>query len=78
MFRVADLEDVGVLGDDVDLVRLHHLGDHRQTGLVARLGQVAERLDAQALERVRARARLERATADDRGAGRRDRRRPSP
>ena len=26
----ADLEDVGVLGDDVDLVRLHHLGDHRQ------------------------------------------------
>ena len=26
----ADLEDVGVLGDDVDLGRLHHLGDHRQ------------------------------------------------
>ena len=51
----ADLEDVRVLGDDVDLVRLHHLGDDRQAGPLARLGQVAEGLDAQALERVRAR-----------------------
>ena len=49
----ADLEDVGVLGDDVDLVRLHHLGDHRQAGPLARLGEVAQALDAQALERVR-------------------------
>ena len=46
----ADLEDVGVLGDDVDLVRLHDLGDHRQAGPLARLGQVAQPLDAEALE----------------------------
>ena len=52
----ADLEDVGVLGDDVDLVRLHDLGDDRQAGPLARLGEVAQRLDAEALERVRARS----------------------
>ena len=69
----ADLEDVGVLGDDVDLVRLHHLGDDRQTGPLAGLGEVAQALDAQALERVGRGPRLERATAQDRGAGGRDR-----
>ena len=37
----ADLEDVGVLGDDVDLARLHDLGDDRQAGPLARLGEVA-------------------------------------
>ena len=73
----ADLEDVRVLGHDVDLVRLHHLGDDRQPGPLARLGEVAERLDAQALEGVRAGPRLERAAAQDRGAGRLRRRRRS-
>ena len=68
----ADLEDVGVLGDDVDLVRLHHLGDHRQAGLLARLLEVAQRFDAQPLEGIRARARLERPTAQDRRALGRD------
>ena len=68
----ADLEDVRVLGHDVDLVGLHHLGDHRQPGPLARLREVAQALDAQALEAVRARARLERAAADDRRAVARD------
>ena len=69
----ADLEDVGVLGDDVDLVRLHHLGDDRQARPLARLGEVAQRLDAEPLEGVRAGPRLERAAAQDRGAGGLDR-----
>ena len=47
---------------------LHHLGDHRHAGPLARLGEVAQALDAQALEAVRAGARLERAAADDRRA----------
>ncbi len=68
----ADLEDVGVLGHDVDLVGLHHLGDDRQAGPLAGLREVAQRLDAEALERVRARARLEGAAAQDRRAGRLD------
>ena len=66
----ADLEDVGVLGHDVDLVGLHDLGDDRQAGPLARLGEVAQALDAEALEGVRARPRLERAAAQDRRAGR--------
>ena len=64
----ADLEDVGVLGDDVDLARLHDLGDDRQAGPLARLGEVAERLDAEPLEAVRTGPRLERAAAEDRRA----------
>ena len=63
----ADLEDVGVLSHDVDLVGLHHLGDHRQAGPVALLGEIAQAFDAEALERVRAGTRLEGAAADDRG-----------
>ena len=54
-----------------------HLGDHRHAGPLARLGEVAEALDAQALEAVRAGARLERAAADDRRAVRPPRTRPS-
>ena len=62
----ADLEDVRVLGNDVDLARLHHLGDHRQPGPLACLGEVAQALDAQALEAVRACPGLECSAADDR------------
>ena len=69
----ADLEDVGVLGDDVDLVGLHDLGDHRKPRPVARLGEIPKRLDAEALEGVRARPGLERAAAQDRGTGGGDR-----
>ena len=52
---------------------LHDLGDDRQPGPVARLGEVAQGLDAQALEGVRAGPRLEGAAAEDRRAGRGDR-----
>jgi hypothetical protein len=69
----ADLEDVGVFGHDVDLARLHHLGDDREAGPIARFGKVPKGLDTQALEGVRARPRLERAASQDRGAGRLDR-----
>ncbi len=48
-----------MLGDHVDQVRLHDLGDHRQAGGLARLGQVLQPLQPQALEAIRARARLE-------------------
>ena len=48
--------------------RVHHLGDDRHARPLARLREVAEALDAEALEAVRARARLERAAADDRRA----------
>ncbi len=68
----ADLEDVRILGDDVDLVGLHDLGDDREPRLLARLGEIAEALDAQALERVRTGPRLERAASDDRRSVRRD------
>ena len=58
-----------MLGDDVDLARFHYLGDRRQARLLAGLGQVAEALDAEPLEAVRAGAGLEGAAAEDRRAG---------
>jgi len=50
---VPNLENVGVYGDDVDLARLHHLGDDRQARRLAGLGQVLEPLEAEALESCR-------------------------
>jgi len=52
----ADLEDVRVLGDDVDLVGLHHLGDHRQPRPLARFGEIAQPLDPETLEVSRERS----------------------
>ena len=46
--------------------RIHQLGHERQPGLVARLGEDVQRLDAEPLERVRRRAGLERAAAEHR------------
>ena len=65
----ADLQHVGVLGDDRDVPGVDDLGDHRQPGGRADVGEDLERLDAEALEGVRRRARLERAAAQQRGAG---------
>ena len=65
----ADLEDVGVLRDKLDVARVHHLRDDRQAGLVARGGEDVEALLAVAPEGVRARARLEGAAAQDVPAG---------
>ena len=42
----ADLHDVGVLGDRVGVLGVEQLGDDRQPGLVARLGEDLERRDA--------------------------------
>ena len=64
----ADLHDVGVLGDGVGVLAVEQLGDDRQPGRLARLGEDLERLGAQALERERRRARLERAAAQHRRA----------
>ena len=64
----ADLDDVGVLGDRVGVLGVEQLGDDRQAGLGARLGEDLERRDAEALEGERRRARLERAAAQHRGA----------
>ncbi len=61
----ADLEDVGVLGDVLHLARLHHLGDDRQARPLARLGEEAEPLEPEPLERVGAGPRLEGAAAQD-------------
>jgi len=40
----ADLERVGMFGDDVDVGRVHHLGDDRQAGLLADLPEKPEAL----------------------------------
>jgi hypothetical protein len=65
----ADLQHVGVAGDHVDVVRAHHLGDNRKPDLVAHIGKDLQPTLAQALEGVGRGARLERAAAQQRGAG---------
>ena len=59
-----------MLGDDVDLVGLHHLGDDRQPRLTSRFREELEPFLLEALECVRRRPRLERAAAQHRGARR--------
>ena len=69
----ADLDHVGVLGDELGVRRVEQLGDDRQAGDRARLGEDLQPRRAQALERERRRARLERAAAQHAGARGRDR-----
>jgi hypothetical protein len=69
----ADLHDVGVLVDDVGVRGVQQLGDDGQAGLGPRLGQDLQAGDAQALERERRGAGLERAAAQHRRAGGLDR-----
>ena len=64
----ADLDHVGHLEHRLEVARVHQLGDDRQAGLLARLGEQAQALLAQPLERVRARARLVGAAAEQRAA----------
>jgi hypothetical protein len=47
------LQHVGILGDKLNLGVAHHFGDHRQTGRLARFGQIAKAFEAKTLERVR-------------------------
>ena len=65
----ADLEHVGVLGDDRDVAGVDDLGDDRQAGDLADVGEDLEALHAEALEGVRRGARLVGAAAQQRGAG---------
>ena len=65
----ADLEHVGVLGDDGHVAGVDDLGDDRQPGGHADVGEDLERRDAEPLEGVRRGARLEGAAAQQRGAG---------
>ena len=66
----ADLEDVGVLGDQLDVARVHDLGDDGQArGLARASASSLQPLLPEPLERVRGGARLERAAAQDRRAG---------
>src|SRR5690606_26954208 len=60
----ADLEDIGVLGDELDLIRLHHLADDRHAGGGTGLSEQAQALLAEPLEAVGGRAGLERAAAE--------------
>ena len=59
----ADLDHVGRVDDRLDVAGVHQLGHDRQARLLARLLEDLEPLLPEALERVRGRARLERAAA---------------
>ena len=69
----AELDHVGDLGDRLDVARVHQLGDDRQPGLGLGLGEQAQALLPEALEGVRARARLVGAAAEEARAARGDR-----
>ena len=68
----ADLQDVDILQHPFDLRDLHHLGDRGHVVLVAGRAQQLQSFDAHPLKRVRRRARLVRAAAQDARAGSRD------
>src|SRR5262249_8538383 len=55
----------GVLDDDLDLARVHDLGHDRQGVFLADVAEDLEPVLAEALEAVRAGARLERPAAED-------------
>jgi hypothetical protein len=69
----ADLDDVGDLGDELDVTRVEQLRDDRKAGLLAGLGQDLEPLLSESLECVRRAARLECPSAEHRRTGFRDR-----
>ena len=69
----ADLQHVGVFGDEVDVFGGDDFGDDRQAGFVAGRGQQLEAFFLEPLEAVGAGARLERAAAEGGGAGLLDR-----
>ena len=69
----ADLVDVGVLADDLDVVLVDDFRDDLEAFFIGYLAQHLEALFSQALEVVRARARLERAAAQEFRAARLDR-----
>jgi len=64
----ADLQDVGVLGDQGDVVFRHHLGDNGEAGLLTGARQQLEPLKTETLKCIRRAARLEGASAKNAGA----------
>ena len=66
----ADLQDVGVAFDELDLADLHHFGDELQIVPIGRGAQHAQPCFPESLEAVGRAARLERAAAQDLGARR--------
>ena len=64
----ADLKDVGVLVDDLDLADVHHLGDQLEIVGVGGIAQQPQALFAETLEAVGRAARLEGAAAQHLGA----------
>ena len=65
----ADLDDVGVVGDEVEVLGVHGLGDDAQAEAVADLGHDDERGLAEALEHVGRGAWLVGASAKELRAG---------
>ena len=65
----ADLEDVGVLVDQLDLTDVHHFGDQLQIVLIRSRTQHPQTFLAEPLEAVGRASRLEGAAAQDLGAG---------
>ena len=69
----ADLENVGVFADDVDVFGRDDFGDNREAGFVAGRGEHFQAFFFEALESVGAGARFERAAAEGGRAGLLDR-----
>ena len=65
----ADLQHIGVVGDQFHLLDRHHFGDDRQPGLLARQGQQFQPFLGQSLEGIGIGARLERPAAQADRAG---------
>ena len=64
----ADLQDVGILGHQLDIAVAHHFGDDAEAGGAPGFIQQLEAFQLQALEIVGRSARLERAAAQKLGA----------
>ena len=65
----ADLDDIGVLVDQVERFVIHRFGDDQQAEAVADFGHDLQPLFAEPLERIRRGARLEGAAAEELGSG---------
>ncbi len=71
--RAPTCKYVRMLGDELDVVRIEHLRDHRQAGFGARLCEELQTIDLHALEAVGRGARLVSAAAEHVRPGRLDR-----
>lgn len=65
----ADLQDVGILGDQRDVTFRHHLSHNSQSGFVARCGEQPQAFEAQALKHIGRTTRLEGASMQNARSG---------